>query len=149
MKDRDRVILRPKAEESKSYRCFASLSMTSILIVLFLIPNAWAKDNYFKRSTEKLGRGMYNIVFSPLEITKAIESDFEEGQPYKMVFLAPMEGILKTGGRILVGTYEVATFIIPQKPILEPAYITPNIQEYTEAKHESKTDRPWSGLYPK
>ena len=132
------------------------LMVSIALLVLFLIPNAWAGppageagENYFKRSGEKLGRGAFNIVFSPLEITKAMESDFEEGQPYKMFFLAPIEGVLKTGGRILVGTYEVATFIIPQKPILKPAYITPNIQEYTEAKHESKTDRPWSGLYPR
>ena len=125
------------------------LMVSIALLVLFLIPNAWAGENYFKRSGEKLGRGAFNIVFSPLEITKAMESDFEEGQPYKMFFLAPIEGVLKTGGRILVGTYETVTFLIPQGPILEPPYITANIQEYTEAKHESKTDRHWSGLYPR
>lgn len=117
------------------------------LLILFLIPTAWAKGNYFERSTEKLGRGVFNVVFSPLEISKAVESELQEGQPFKMVTLAPVEGVLKMTGRILVGTYETATFLVPQDPILKPPYITPNIQEYTELKHESKADGPWSGLY--
>ena len=153
MTDKDHVILRPKAEESKSYRCFASLSMTRVLLsvfisLLFLVPIAWAEGNYVNQSSEKLGRGVFNIVFSPLEISKSIESDLKEGQPFKMVTLAPVKGILKMGERILVGSYETVTFLVPQDPILKPPYITPSVDEYLKEKHEEKKDGPWSGFYP-
>ena len=131
------------------------LMVSIALLVLFLIPNAWAGppageagENYFKRSGEKLGRGAFNIVFSPLEITKAIESEIAEGQPFKTFTLAPIEGILKMTGRIVVGAYAIATFLISQDPILKPPYITSNNQEYAEAKHE-QPDGIWSGLYPR
>ena len=123
--------------------------LTSILLlVLFSASHAWAEGNYANRSTEKLGRGVFNVVFSPIEITKAIESDLKEGQPFKMVTLAPAKGILKMGERILVGSYETVTFLVPQDPILKPPYITPSVDEYLKEKHEEKKDGPWSGLYP-
>ena len=123
----------------------------SLILVLFLIPNAWAYEPekpYVNKAAEKLGRGLVNIVFSPVEITSAIESNVAAGNPYKTALLAPMEGALKMIGRVFVGSYEAVTFFVPQDPILKPAYIKPNTQEFVEAKHD-KPDGPWSGVYPK
>jgi putative exosortase-associated protein (TIGR04073 family) len=150
MKNKDYVILKPKAEES--LRSFTALRMTSILLNVFILvfsltPNAHAEENYVNRSGQKLGRGVFNMVFSPLEITKSIESEFKEGQPFKMVTLAPARGVFKTVQRIAVGAYETVTFLVPQKPILNPPYITPSINEYAKEKHEKK-DGPWGGIYP-
>ena len=128
----------------KAVRYLASI----LLLVLVVAPNAWAEGNYVNRSSEKLGRGLFNIVFSPLEIFKSIESELKEGQPFKMVTLAPVKGVLKTVERISVGSYETVTFFVPQDPILKPPYITPSVDEYLKEKHEEKKDGPWSGLYP-
>ena len=121
--------------------------LRAFLLVLFFASHAWAEGNYVNRSSEKLGRGVFNVVFSPIEITKAIESELKEGQPFKMVTLAPAKGILKMGERILVGSYETVTFFVPQNPILKPPYITPSVDENLKEKHEEKKDGPWSGLY--
>ena len=123
--------------------------LTSILLLfVFFVPHAWAEGNYVSRSTEKLGRGLFNVVFSPIEITKTVESELKEGQPFKMATLAPAKGILKMGERILVGSYETVTFFVPQDPILKPPYITPSVDEFLKEKHEEKKDGPWAGLYP-
>lgn len=136
-----------KERINKVHVILARAGMTTLLILL-LVPLAQAEDSYVSRSGEKLGRGIFNIIFSPLEITKAIESEFKEGQPFKMATLAPAKGVFKTAERILVGSYETATFLIPQKPILSPPYITPSMDEYTKEKHEKKKDGVWGGLYP-
>ena len=82
-------------------------------------------------------RGAYNIVLSPLEVSRSIEQGIEEGSLYKPFFISPFEGLAKMIGRIFVGIYEVATFPIPQDPILKPVYISPTIGEYLKEKNES------------
>jgi putative exosortase-associated protein (TIGR04073 family) len=115
------------------------LSWLSILtFILFLAPNAQAEGNYFERTGEKISRGLYNIVFSPFEISKAIESEVEEGQPFKTVTIAPAKGVFKMAERILVGSYETVTFLIPQDPIFKTPYITPSTEDSSKGKHDEK-----------
>ncbi|MBI4372475.1 MAG: exosortase system-associated protein, TIGR04073 family, partial [Candidatus Omnitrophica bacterium] len=102
----------------------------------------WAGDSYWGRSGQKLGRGVTNIVFSPVEIPKAIEDGIQKDETYKILLVNPVRGIFSMFGRILVGAYEVVTFWIPQKPILKPAYIAPTIREYLKEKNVDKNDGP-------
>lgn len=120
------------------------LSAVAVFIVFRVFSaEAWASDNYFNRSGEKLARGVTNIVFSPMEIFKSIEDDFLHDQIPRMITVAPFEGILRMFGRVLVGCYETATFYVPQKPILKPAYVFQNLPEYAKSSSDVKLDAPW------
>ena len=116
----------------------------SILIALLclLTPIAHSADNYFTRSSQKFGRGAANVLSSPLEILRGVEENFETAQPVKMVFLGPIKGMFLTTGRILVGTYEMATFFVPHGPIMDPDHMTSSIKDYLAEKNEAENDGP-------
>lgn len=85
---------------------------------------------YFGRSGEKLGRGVVNVTGFPVEITKAYEKDLQEDHFYKLFLVSPARGLFNGLKRLTVGVYEIATFFIPQDPIVKPAYITPGIKDF-------------------
>ena len=100
------------------------------LLVMFFAAAGWCKENYFVRVGEKFGRGIYNVFYSPLEIPKAMEQGFINDEFYKMLSIDPMTGLMHAFARAGVGLYEVVSSPYPQKPILYPVYIMPNIREY-------------------
>ncbi|OGX03205.1 MAG: hypothetical protein A3G87_02805 [Omnitrophica bacterium RIFCSPLOWO2_12_FULL_50_11] len=110
----------------------AKIYVTAFVICIALLPNAFGEGSYFAQSGEKLGRGASNIVFAPLAAARTIERDIERDQPYRLVLVAPVEGTLRMVGRMAVGVYEMATFWVPQQPILKPAYQMPSIKEYLD-----------------
>lgn len=78
------------------------------------------KSQFESGTGEKLSRGLTNIIFgwteiahTPAQMAAGIEhgavSSFLIGVPY---------GILRFGGRTLVGCYEVLTCYAPQSPIM-------------------------------
>lgn len=107
-----------------------------LVLVIFLLLMAgfsqtgWCGENYFVRVGEKFGRGLYNIAYSPLEVPKSMEKGFTQDALYKMILLDPLAGVARTIQRAFVGAYEIVTFPYPQKPVLYPVYIMPNIREY-------------------
>ncbi len=106
---------------------------TAVLAVALLMGTAGTglcEDNYFVRAGEKFGRGLYNVAYSGLEIPKSMEQGFVSDQLYKMVLLDPLRGAMRTLQRAFVGVYEIVTFPYPQKPILYPVYIMPDMREY-------------------
>ncbi len=76
------------------------------------------RSNYFVSSADKLGRGISNVGYSPLEIPYRIAKDIEEVNP----LAAFGSGLLKGAGwgvlRLGAGVFDVATFFIPTKPII-------------------------------
>lgn len=130
---------------------------TFCLVSLALLPPAYAEANYFTRCSEKLGRGASNIIFAPIAAARTLERDLERDQLYRLLLVAPLEGVARTMGRMIVGIYEMATFWVPQEPILTPAYQTPSIPEYFDegrrpdlgkfASREGKTiEDEWGGF---
>ena len=120
---------------------FKRKTVIHILIVwMFMftfIPSGWCLGNYAKRSAGKFGRGVTNIVFSEAEIFTSFEKGIEAGDAYKLFLIAPVRGVAWMLGRALVGVYEVATFWVPQKPILKPPYFSSNIQEYLKENNDA------------
>lgn len=118
--------------------CFAVM----VVLFFFFVPSGWSDGNYFTRSGEKFGRGVSNVVYSPLEVLKSMERGFEGDQPYRALLIDPFRGIFWTVGRVLVGSYEIVTFWIPQGPILKPAYVSASLREYLDEKDDPRIDAP-------
>ena len=119
------------------------IGFSVLVIVLFLVgfgqeARCFFLSNYAKRSFEKLGRGFTNVAFAPVDIGHSMERSVEKGEFYPLFFIAPARGIAWMMGRILVGTYEIATFWVPQKPILKPPYFKPDIRGYFNETNDKK-----------
>lgn len=111
---------------TRMVRCFALV----LLLLVGLSSIGWCGENYFVRVGQKFGRGIYNVTYSPLEIPKSMEKGFTKDQLYKMILVDPLGGAMYMIQRAFVGVYEVVTCPYPQKPILYPVYIMPDIRDY-------------------
>lgn len=98
------------------------LSIAVVLAILFSL----APKGYADGPVDKLGRGLSNVVVSPLEIPKTAWDTYEAEQ--KGFFMAIIwgipVGIFNFAKRAVVGVYEVATFPVPlpanYEPVIEP-----------------------------
>lgn len=79
-----------------------------------VVPAGYAGD-----PAVKLGRGIANIVGSPLELANGMIHGIEE-HPVAGLVSGTIYGVFGTANRILVGAYETATFLIPIPPRYEP-----------------------------
>jgi putative exosortase-associated protein (TIGR04073 family) len=82
-----------------------------------------ARAGYLEGAVHKLGRGLGNVIGIPVEVLLNIESVSEErgyvaGGTYGLT-----RGVYHGVVRGLVGVYEVATFIVPQEPIVHPEFV--------------------------
>jgi len=96
-----------------------------IIFQLCLLP-VYAGDY---TALSKLGRGLVNFSLGWLEIPRQMVKVKEEGKPgltgeIAGAFLGTLRGVTYFAGRMVVGVYEVGTFLIPSyKPLVEPEYI--------------------------
>ena len=79
-------------------------------------------ESYFDRSLHKLGRGVHDVLFCPAELAVWIRKDFREGTIPQAVTAGFVKGIGHMVARAAVGVYETGTFLVPQKPILNPEF---------------------------
>ena len=84
------------------------VALICILAILCVANTAFADT-----AVKKLGRGLANIIASPLEIGNGIHDAFEENGILAAATWGPLDGILRFGGRVLCGAYETATFVLP------------------------------------
>ncbi len=89
----------------------------TLILLLNLVGQAFCQT-----ATRKLGRGICNIVFCPLEILEQTKSVYDSDGPFAAVTYGLVKGVFMIGARALVGVYETVTFPIPlprgYKPIL-------------------------------
>ena len=84
----------------------------TVLVAVLLIANA-SYALSMEGPLRKLGRGVANFLTSPLEIAKGIgDANYESG-PVAAMTHGVFKGFYKTGVRLVVGVYEIATFPIP------------------------------------
>lgn len=97
-----------------------------LLINLCVFDSAFAvqHESYSRQVLHKLGRGLHDVVLSPIEVPRLIYKEFELNGPVASIFAGPFEGLGYMVRRLLVGVYEVVTFPIPQDPILDPEFFT-------------------------
>lgn len=67
---------------------------------------------------EKFGRGVSNIAFSPLEVPYRIGKEMEYVDPIAGFASGALKGTVWFAARLIAGAFDVATFIIPTKPII-------------------------------
>lgn len=81
----------------------------------------------------KLGRGLSNVVTSPLEMPMTMSDISRDKGPAAAFTWGVLEGVLKTVKRAGVGVYETVTFPIPlpagYKPIIDdPEFLLENMR---------------------
>lgn len=103
-----------------------------VLAVLFFSSSyAAMADSYPENAVSKLGNGAANAVSGLVEIPKNVMiASREEGPLYGMTF-GLVAGILHTVGRTIYGALDMATFMIPTQPLVEPNYIWNDFDKMT------------------
>ena len=96
------------------------LAMTTMLFC-FAVPliHAQTGADYGIEITRKLGRGLGNVLSSPLELPCGIRDEVSEWG-WQGAFTGPFKALALFGRRLLVGVTEVGTFIIPMEGTLPP-----------------------------
>ena len=96
--------------------------------ILFLLPafvsampaaRAEGSADYSIEISQKFGRGLLNVISSPLEIPCAIRDDVSE-RGAAGAGTGFFKGIAFFARRVLVGVTEVGTFMIPMEETLPP-----------------------------
>jgi putative exosortase-associated protein (TIGR04073 family) len=101
-----------------------------VMLSLFFPINAQA-DNYPTKVGEKLGNGVANVVTGVAEIPKTMMiTGHEKGAAYGMT-AGFFIGIVHMLGRTLSGAVDIATFVVPTTPIVNPAYIWDDFDKET------------------
>ena len=113
-------------------KMFRSLLVLSALF--FAAPYAAIADSYPEKAGAKLGNGVANAVGGVLEIPKTVIVTSRSDGPLYGATVGLMSGILHTLGRTLYGVADMATFLIPTKPLVDPDYIWNDSDRITSYK---------------
>jgi putative exosortase-associated protein (TIGR04073 family) len=79
--------------------------------------------SYADKVSEKAFNGVMNMTTSALEIPKNIINVSNESNIAYGFIGGTLQGILNMVGRLMTGTADVATALIPTKPSINPAYV--------------------------
>lgn len=93
----------------------------SILLFNLMVPLTYAESglDYTVEVSQKLGRGTLNVLSSPLEIPCTIGDEIKDrGAIGALTGL--FGGVVFMARRLLVGTTEMMTFMIPMEETLPP-----------------------------
>lgn len=129
--------------------------VTVVLISLFSLPCS-ALDNtgvpWIYRPFKKLGRGMTNLVTSPLEIPNQMyvvsRKEYDESSQTWAVVGGYVAGFFSgfgyAGWRMAAGAYDVITFPFPsyEYSLIDPEFISTEMATRVEKKTEKKEKTP-------
>lgn len=103
-----------------------------ILSALFLFsPQVVMAESYPAKAGEKLANGIANVATGIVEIPKTIViTSRSEGVAYGAT-AGIMMGIMQMVGRTLHGALDVATFMVPTKPLVTPEYVWKDFNKET------------------
>jgi len=105
-----------------------------VLLIIFqtCLFSVYAQDY---NPLSKFARGLVNVSLGWVEIPRQMIM-VREAEGHEIsgeiagAFWGPFKGFAYTVGRMIVGTYEIGTFIIPTyKPIIKPEYIFDNSED--------------------
>jgi len=95
------------------------IAVAVVAVMVFSVCGISSADT----AVDKLGRGLANVVTSPLEITKGMSDEGEANGMFAGVTVGLLKGAFNTVKRAVVGVFEVATFPVPvpegYKPIID------------------------------
>jgi len=108
------------------------LNMLLLLLSLFfLVPGIATASNYPSQIGEKLGNGIVNVVTGVVEIPKTVMITGNKNGPAYAMTAGFMTGIVHMLGRTVFGAVDLATFMIPTKPLVSPDIIWKNFDRET------------------
>ena len=99
--------------------------------LFFLTPYVATASTYPARMGLKLGNGIANTVTGIAEIPKTIMVSNRAHGPAYAASAGLMTGLFNMLGRTLSGALDIATFMIPTKPIVKPDFIWENFNKET------------------
>lgn len=102
-------------------KVFKSLLILSALF--FSSPYAAMADSYPEKAGRKLENGIANAVSGLMEIPKTVMIISHSEGPVYGATVGLMAGLLHAVGRTIYGVVDMATFMIPTKPLVDPDYI--------------------------
>jgi len=88
-------------------------------------------SSYPARMGAKLGNGIANAVTGIAEIPRTVSAANRKEGPAYAATAGLMTGIVHTLGRTMLGALDVATFMIPTKPIVKPDYVWQDFSKET------------------
>lgn len=98
-------------------------TIASLFVLFFLLPGITMASDYPVKVGEKLANGVANAVTGVVEIPKTMMvTGRKKGATYGMT-AGFFIGIVHTLGRSLTGALDIATFLVPTTPIVNPAYV--------------------------
>ena len=111
----------------------------AVVIWIGLLTSATADtktEQYPVNLEQKLGAGLLNTATGWVELAKTpIAISKKEGIGWGLT-LGPVMGVVNAVGRTSCGVFDVVTFILPTKPLIEPHMIWQDFD--TETKYNSK-----------
>ena len=87
------------------------------------IDTADEKLHYIDKVGRKLENGIANAIGGFMEIPKTVIIITRNEGPIYGVAVGLIAGVMHTLGRTIYGVVDMATFLIPTKPLVEPNYI--------------------------
>lgn len=94
-----------------------------VAVLLFSLAYNAEASTYPARLGAKLGNGVANVATGFIEIPRTIRVANREDGPAYAATAGLMTGIVHMIGRTLCGAYDLATFVIPTRPIVNPDYV--------------------------
>ena len=94
-----------------------------LAVSCLLLPNAAMADNYVEKAGGKFVNGAANAAGALLEIPKNIKIGSREKGPLYGMTAGVVAGVLHTIGRTVYGVADMATFMIPTSPLVDPEYV--------------------------
>jgi putative exosortase-associated protein (TIGR04073 family) len=92
------------------------------MLLIFTSQSALA-DSYPANALGKLTNGVANVAFGVVEIPKTIFITSQSQGPAYGATAGILMGMMQMVSRTLNGVFDVATFIVPTKPLVTPVYI--------------------------
>lgn len=123
------------------------------IILIILMTTVFISNAHAYNLVDKLARGAFNILVSPLELFQALSENMEERDPALGVTCGIATGAWRTVRRAGVGFFEVVTFWIPLPdygPLIEqPVFLAEKklimMEEEEKKKAKAKEDALESG----
>lgn len=95
----------------------------ALSMLLISISQPVLADSYPANALGKLTNGITNVAFGVIEIPKTIFITSQSQGPAYGSTAGILMGMMQMVSRTLNGVFDVATFIVPTKPLVTPAYI--------------------------
>lgn len=109
------------------------LSKTLLLLSALSLaaPQAAMAESYPSKIVAKLGNGIVNVATGIVEIPKTMIITSNRKGPAYGLTAGFFTGLAHMTGRTLLGAADIATFVVPTKPVIQPKYVWKNFDRET------------------